>query len=83
MDPPARFFVWAFHGFAVGNMLFGGLAVFAEAVLHDRKRAVIAFAAVYVVSLTSELLGTAYGVPLVPILTRTCWVSSGLGSCLC
>jgi putative membrane protein len=63
VDPQARFFVWAFHGFAVGNMLFGGIAVLAEAVLHDRKRAMIAFAAVYVVSLTSELLGTAYGVP--------------------
>ncbi|MET0500367.1 MAG: carotenoid biosynthesis protein [Candidatus Binatia bacterium] len=63
VDPQARFFIWAFHGFAVGNMLFGGIAVLAEAVLHDRKRAMIAFAAVYVVSLTSELLGTAYGVP--------------------
>ena len=63
VDPQARFFVWAFHGFAVGNMLFSGLAVLAEGVLHDRKRVVMAFAAVYVVSLTSELLGTAYGVP--------------------
>ncbi len=63
VDPQARFFVWAFHGFAVGNMLFGGLAVLAEAVLRDRKRAMMAFVAVYVVSLTSELLGTAYGVP--------------------
>ena len=62
VDPQARFFVWAFHGFAVGNMLFSGLAVLAEGVLH-RKRVVMAFAAVYVVSLTSELLGTAYGVP--------------------
>ena len=26
VDPQARFFTWAFHGFAVGNMLFGGLA---------------------------------------------------------
>lgn len=63
VDPQARFFVWAFHGFAVGNMLFGGLAVVAEAVLHDPKRAVFALAAVYAVSLASELLGTAYGVP--------------------
>ncbi|MCM3900774.1 MAG: carotenoid biosynthesis protein [Pyrinomonadaceae bacterium] len=63
VDPQARFFVWAFHGFAVGNMLFGGLAVLAEAVLRDRKRAMMALVAVYVVSLTSELLGTAYGVP--------------------
>ena len=63
VDPQARFFVWAFHGFAVGNMLFGGLAVVAEAVLRDSQRALVAFVAVYAVSLTSELLGTAYGVP--------------------
>ena len=66
VDPQARFFVWAFHGFAVGNMLFGGLAVLAEAVLRDRQRAMVALAAVYVVSLSSELLGTAYGVPFGP-----------------
>jgi putative membrane protein len=66
VDQQASFFVWAFHGFAVGNMLFGGLAVLAEAFLGDRQRAMVAFAAVYVVSLTSELLGTAYGVPFGP-----------------
>ena len=32
VDPGARLFTWAFYGFAVGNMLFGGLAVVAEAV---------------------------------------------------
>lgn len=63
VDPQARFFVWAFYGFAVGNMLFGGLAVAAEAVFQDLKRALVAFAAVYAVSLTSELFGTAYGLP--------------------
>jgi uncharacterized membrane protein len=63
VDPQARFFVWAFYGFAVGNMLFGGLAVLAEGLWLDAKRAIIAFAAIYAVSLTSELLGTAYGVP--------------------
>ena len=63
VDPQARFFTWAFHGFAVGNMLFGGLAVVAEAVLRDRRRALMALAAVYVISLASELLGTTYGVP--------------------
>jgi uncharacterized membrane protein len=63
VDPQARFFTWAFHGFAVGNMLFGGLAVLAESVLRDRKLAVMAFVATYTVSLASELLGTAYGIP--------------------
>ncbi|MPZ75620.1 MAG: carotenoid biosynthesis protein [Deltaproteobacteria bacterium] len=62
-DPGARFFTWAFHGFAVGNMLFGGLAVLTEALLRDRLKAFWAFVAVYVVSLASELLGTTYGIP--------------------
>jgi uncharacterized membrane protein len=63
VDPQARFFTWAFYGFAVGNMLFGGLAVVAESMLRERRRAIVAFVAVYIVSLTSELLGTTYGVP--------------------
>ena len=63
VDPQARFFTWAFYGFAVGNMLFGGLAVVAESILRERKRAIVALAAIYLVSLTSELLGTTYGVP--------------------
>jgi len=63
VDPQARFFTWAFHGFAVGNMLFGGLAVLAESVLRDRRPAIVALVAIYVVSLTSELLGTTYGIP--------------------
>jgi uncharacterized membrane protein len=63
VDPQARFFAWAFHGFAVGNMLFGGLAVVAESLLRGRKPAILALVAIYIVSLMSELLGTAYGVP--------------------
>jgi uncharacterized membrane protein len=63
VDPGARFFVWAFYGFAVGNMLFGGLAVLSEALLKNRQKALRAFLAVYVVSLASELIGTTYGVP--------------------
>ncbi|HXV48709.1 MAG TPA: carotenoid biosynthesis protein [Candidatus Binatia bacterium] len=63
IDPQARFFTWAFHGFAVGNMLFGGLAVCAEALLRDKLRALWAILSVYAVSLASELVGTAYGIP--------------------
>ncbi|HEX9147089.1 MAG TPA: carotenoid biosynthesis protein [Candidatus Binatia bacterium] len=63
VDPGARFFVWAFYSFAIGNMLFGGLAVVAEALYRNRRPALLAFVAVYLVSLTSELLGTSYGVP--------------------
>src|SRR4029450_3581791 len=64
VDPQARFFTWAFHGFAVGNMLFGGLAVVAGSIFSDPRPAiVVALVAIYVVSLTSELLGTTYGIP--------------------
>jgi len=63
VDPGARFFTWAFYGFAVGNMLFGGLAVCLEAVTTNRQKALWAFLVVYIVSLTSELLGTTYGIP--------------------
>lgn len=93
VDPGARFFTWAFHGFAVGNMLFGGLAVVAEALLRDRKKAVVAFIAVYLVSGTTELLGTTYGIPFgaysytsllglkwfdrVPILIPLSWFTMG------
>lgn len=63
VDPQARFFTWAFHSFAVGNMLFGGLAVVAESILRNRRRVIVALAAIYVVSLASELLGTTFGIP--------------------
>lgn len=63
VDPGARFFTWAFHGFAVGNMLFGGLAVVADALLRNRRSALWAFVTLYIVSLASELLGTTYGIP--------------------
>jgi len=63
VDPQARFFTWAFHAFAVGNMLFGGLAVVVESILRNRIRVIVALAAIYVVSLASELLGTTFGIP--------------------
>ena len=43
VDPQARFFIWAFHGFAVGNMLFGGLAVVADAILRNRIPGAVRF----------------------------------------
>lgn len=66
VDPQAQFFTWAFYGFAVGNMLFGGLAVVADAILRNRIQALVAFIAVYAVSLASELLGTGLGIPFGP-----------------
>lgn len=52
--------------FRFGNMLFGGLAVVADAIQRNRIPALFAFVAVYLVSLASELLGTGYGVPFGP-----------------
>jgi uncharacterized membrane protein len=66
VDPQASFFTWAFYGFAVGNMLFGGLAVVLHALAADRYRALGAFVAVYCVSLSSELMGTGWGIPFGP-----------------
>lgn len=63
VDPGARFFVWAFYSFAIGNMLFGGLAVVAEALYRNRRAGLLAFVAVYAISLASELLGTTLGLP--------------------
>jgi uncharacterized membrane protein len=63
VDPQAKFFAWAFYGFAVGNMFFGGLAVVADSFMSDKLRAVWAFTVIYVVSLASELMGTTYGIP--------------------
>ncbi|HEX2230123.1 MAG TPA: carotenoid biosynthesis protein [Candidatus Binatia bacterium] len=93
VDPQAAFFTWAFHGFAIGNMLFGGLAVVSDAWLRNRIPALIAFVAVYCVSLASELLGTGLGVPfgpysythllgpkwfgLVPLLIPLSWFTMG------
>jgi putative membrane protein len=66
VDPQAKFFTWAFYGFAVGNMLFGGLAVVAQALGSDKSRALAAFVAIYFVSLASELMGTGWGIPFGP-----------------
>lgn len=66
VDPQGSFFVWAFSGFAIGNMLFGGLAVVGDALRSDRTKAFWAFVAIYLVSLASELMGTTYGIPFGP-----------------
>jgi putative membrane protein len=66
VDPQARFFTWAFYGFAVGNMLFGGLAVVTDALDRNKAVAFYALIAVYGVSLISELMGTGLGIPFGP-----------------
>lgn len=71
VDPQRRFLTWALMGFAVGNTLFGGLAVVAEALLRNGLTALGAFAAVYFVSLGSELMGTGWGVPFGPYAYTT------------
>lgn len=62
-DPGARFYVWAFHGFAVANVLLGGLAVLGDAWRENRARIVVPFVLVYAISLLSELGGTTFGIP--------------------
>ena len=81
VDPQAKFFVWAFHGFAVGNMLFGGIAVVADALLKDRLKACWAFAAVYLISLFSELMARPTAFHLARMPTRRCSGSNGLTAC--
>ncbi len=71
VDPQRRFLTWALMGFAVGNILSGGLAVVAEALLRNGLTALSAFAAVYLVSLGSELMGTGWGVPFGPYAYTT------------
>jgi uncharacterized membrane protein len=71
VDPQRRFLTWALMGFAVGNILFGGLAVVAEALLRNGLKALGAFAAVYLVSLGGELMGTGWGVPFGPYAYTT------------
>ncbi len=71
VDPQRRFLTWALTGFAVGNILFGGLAVVAEALLRNGLTAFRALGAVYLVSLGSELMGTGWGVPFGPYAYTT------------
>ncbi len=79
VDPQAQFFTWAFHGFAVGNMLFGGLAVVADALVRNRQtEARLGFLAVYVVSLASELTRHDLRYPVWRLLLhRRCSVPNG------
>lgn len=93
VDPQARFFTWAFYSFAIGNMLFGGLAVVADALDRNRLAGLFALVTVYVVSLVSELMGTGLGIPfgsyaytsllgpkwfgLVPLLIPLSWFTMG------
>jgi putative membrane protein len=61
------FYAWAFQGFAVINMILGGLAVVLETAQRNMLRTLLlSFGAVYFVSLASELLGTTYGLPFGP-----------------
>jgi putative membrane protein len=61
------FYAWAFQGFAVLNMLLGGLAMVLETAQRNTLRVLfLSFGAVYCVSLASELLGTTYGLPFGP-----------------
>ncbi len=62
-DPGARFYTWAFSGFAIANTALGGFAVFGEAWQRNGLRILMPFIAVYLVSLAAELGGTTWGIP--------------------
>ena len=53
----------AFRGFAVGHVLIAGSVLILFLTLRVGRRWLAAFAALYAISLTSELLGTSLGIP--------------------
>lgn len=63
VDPQAQFFVWAFHGLAILNMLAGGLAVVTDGLIRNGLAVWIPFALIYAVTLVVELAGTILGIP--------------------
>ncbi len=84
VDPQARFFTWAFHGFAVGNMLFGGLAVVADALLRNRLAALYAFARRLCGEFGERTHGHRLGRAVRAILLyQLCSVPSGSSLCRC
>ncbi|HEX5872117.1 MAG TPA: hypothetical protein VFY65_16925, partial [Longimicrobium sp.] len=53
----------AFRFFAVSHVLIAGAVLFVFLILHAGRRWLPAFAALYAISLSSELLGTSLGIP--------------------
>ena len=64
LSPSAlEFYSRSFRFFAVGQVALAGLVLFVFLIRHTRFKWVTAFLALYAISLTSELLGTTFGVP--------------------
>ena len=64
LDPSAiRFYSVSFRFFAIGQVILAGLVMFYFLKRHAGWKWVTAFVALYAISLTSELLGTTYGIP--------------------
>ena len=64
LDPSAvQFYSISFRFFAVGQVILAGLVMFDFLRRHTGWKWVTAFVALYAISLTSELLGTTYGIP--------------------
>jgi uncharacterized membrane protein len=65
-DAALRFYGMSFGFFGRGQVLLAGLVLMVELVRRTGWRWVPAFVALYAISLGSELMGTAYGVPFGP-----------------
>ncbi len=62
-DPEATFYIWAFQGFAIINIVLGGAAVLGESYLRNGIKIMVPFGLVYAISLLAETGGTSIGVP--------------------
>lgn len=64
LDPSAlEFYSASFRFFAIGQVALAGLVMVAFLMRHSGLKWVTAFIALYAISLTSELLGTTFGIP--------------------
>ena len=64
LDAPAiRFYSMSFRVFSVGQVALAGLVMILFLIRSVRFEWVTAFVALYAISLTSELLGTTFGIP--------------------
>ena len=64
LSPSAlEFYSISFRFFAVGQVALAGLVLIVFLIRHTRLKWLTAFLALYAISLTSELLGTTFGIP--------------------
>lgn len=62
-QPALQFYSVSFRFFAVGQVALAGAVMILFLIRHSRFKWLTAFLALYAISLTSELLGTTFGIP--------------------